>query len=407
MPINLGNPSIKMNRIFCQADEWIKKYISLIKRCGIESPYIPSGVEMPLGSIVPVKIAELNTAVADAESNLSVDLDELIQMKELGKKAQIWIEKASSIAPKRNVRKKKRATNAKEEKHSIQEISKLINEASTISLDISDELERLKIEQSVTLSWRLQAQCTIRDIISAFDDFRKERAAMCSCRWESSKSSDEVPQNPNAGVGQKSDPVNDESESLSQRKWKHTPSRSDSFATDNTVNSGSATPTSLESGEKNVFLLVSHFIRSAKSLNTLTPEGKIADELNDVMSWFTKTYKLMNSSSDIFDRKFLFKLDKLIESGQELLKYDGVDVDESPEDSKLIEDLRQSWASAIKDDIDRLLDLQNRRSEFLEWCEKADEIISSTDKKVSIELLKELGTQSAAYPPCKNNKMRV
>ena len=70
------------------------------------------------------------------------------------------------------------------------------------------------------------------------------------------------------------------------------------------------------------------------------------------------------------------------------------------EDMELLDDLRQSWAAAVNNDNARLLDLQNRRDKFVELCEKADGAISSTDKKVPIETLKELELQSASFPQC-------
>lgn len=169
-------------------------------------------------------------------------------------------------------------------------------------------------------------------------------------------------------------------------------------ASSNVGVSGSDTPAYTESGGAHLFQLVTSFLKSVKSINILTPEENVADELNEVTSWFTKTFKVMNSPSEIYDRKNFSKLDKAIESGQKLVTFDNIMAEEIPEDTKLIDELRQNWSAAVNDDVARLLEMQSKRDKFVDWCERADGIISSTDKKVSIETLKELEGQSSGFP---------
>ncbi len=397
IPLNLGNPSVKINRIYSQAEEWMRNYFSLVKRCDIECSYSPCNDAEELVSEEAVKIAELEEAVSSAQSDISVDLEEAIQMKDLLKKAQLWMEKSSAIVPKRSARKKKRGNGVKEEKYSLVDISNLIDEASRIPLDIAEELERLKIEQSITFSWRLQAHRTIRDIIAALQDFRKEKSLIYSGSLEVKTTPQAIAVSANGG---KLDPKSVASSSLREQLERRT-SRSDSISTDVTGTSGSATPVTLEVADKNVFSLVSALFRSSKALNAATPEEKLADELNEVMSWFTKSFKIMDTPSEVFERKNFSKLDKLIESGRKLLQSRSFVSQDIPEDPELSHNLQESWAAVMSDDIERLRDLQIQRSKFLEWCEKADEIVSSSDKKIPLETLKALGVQSAAYPSCK------
>jgi len=394
IPLNLGNPSTKMNRIFLQADEWMKKYHPLINRCGIECTYTPAGAEsMQEESIKPLKIDELSTAVADADSDISVDLEEVIKMKELLEKAQIWRDQVNTVAPKRDARKK-----GKQEKHSMKELSDLIDESPTILVDITDELERLKLEQSTMLSWRIQAQQTLREITSAYINFRKERADVCSGAMETKNAASAIL--PNA----------DQTPVVNQVMTGSMTTRninSRRKVTSHAGTSGSETPANADCGGKSLFPLISSFLKSIKSMNILIPEANVADELSEVVSWFTKTFKLTSSPSDIYDRRNFSKLDKSIESGQKLVNVDSMKVEKNPEDTKLVDDLRQSWSTAVKDDIERLLDLQSKRDKFVEWCEKADGIISSTDKKLSIDTLKELEEQSVSFPSSSEIVLRV
>ena len=378
-----------MNRIFSQADEWMKKYYPLIKRCGIKCNYIPAGADSASDDSSKPLMSELSTAVTDADSDVSVDLEVVVKIRELLERAQIWISQVNTVAPKKDPRKK-----GKQEKRSMKELSDLIDESPAIIVDITDELERLKLEQSTTLAWRLHAQQTLREIIATFSNFRKERADVCSGAEPDNSASEALSTTATTGPT----PVvnNNMSGSMTTRNI-----NSRRRALSNAGTSGSETPAYAENGGKHLFPLLSNFLKSIKSMNTLTPEGSVADELSEVMPWFTKTFKLMNSPSDVYDRRNFSKLDKLIESGQKLVNLDSIMAEEIPEDTTLLDDLRQSWAAAVNDDIERLLDLQNQRNKFVDWCEKADAIISSTDKKVSIDTLKELQEQSAGFPSCK------
>ena len=382
IPLNLGNPATKMNRIFTACDEWMGTYYPLVKRCGIECTYTPTHVESELveDSARTLKIEELSTAVSDADSDLSIDLEVVVKMRQILEKAQSWIDKVDDIAPKKDAKKK-----GKQDKHPLNELSNLIDESSTIIVDVKDELERLRLEQSNTASWRLQAQQTLREIVLAFNNFRKERADICSG---------------GEGANNLASPATSSQGSMTTRNI-NSRRRSTSVDKADKTTKGPAKasgPAYVGNGGNHLFALVTNFLNSVKAMNILTPEGNIADELNDITSWFTKTFNLMNNMSDIYDRKNFSKLDKLIKSGQKLANYKTKMSEKIPEDPQLLDDLRQSWASAVKDDTTRLLELQSERDRFVEWCEKADEIISSTDKKVPIETLKELEEQSATFP---------
>lgn len=384
IPMNLGNPSIKMNRIFSQADEWIKKYYPLIKRCGVESSYIPAGAVVDgEKSQIPLKINELSTAVADADSDLTIDLDVIVKLRDILNQAQSWIDRANSVVPKHNVRKK-----GKSEKHTLQDLSDLIDESKSIIVDVSDELGLLKLELSTMISWRIQAQLIIREITNAFLDFQSERANG-SAVVVGSQIEEPVSRND-------ADPIADVVGSMTTRNIN---SRRPSTSVAGT--SGSESPSYVEFDGKFIFTLVSNFVKSVNTMNIHTPEERVADELNNVVIWLTQSSRLLNHPSEIYDRKAISKLDKCVEIGQNLVDFEHYMAVEIPEDTKLVDDLRQSWAAVVRDDIAHLMNLQVLRDKFIEWYKTADSILASTDKKISIDTLKQLEAQSAFYPSCK------
>ena len=130
-------------------------YYPLLQRCAIESDYIPTEANelTEEDRAKPLKLEELSKAVDDANSDLSIDLVVLVKLREHLEKAQTWVEQVNEVAPEKDAKKK-----AKQEKHSLDEISDLIDQSSSIIVDVTNELERLKLEQSAMISWRLQAQ---------------------------------------------------------------------------------------------------------------------------------------------------------------------------------------------------------------------------------------------------------
>ncbi|KAL3801540.1 hypothetical protein HJC23_000978 [Cyclotella cryptica] len=391
IPLNLGNPSTKISRIFSQAEEWVGKYYHLLNRCGIECSYVPSNIDTDSEFSSPVKIDMLHEAVSEADSELSVDLEEVIRLKEVLQRTQSWIEKVSTVSSKKNVMtgKKKRASNSIDDKHSMEEIAALIDEASTIPIDISDELSLLKIEQSKVVSWRLQMQRLLKEIILSFDSFSEKGQLFDTV-------SDDAPPPAFADEGSR-DSVDVVSVGATRHNVTRQQSRSSSFGGDDTGASGVATPLSTDVTESNNFPLVANFLRSAKSINVLVPEFCVADELSGVMSWLAKSFKFLSSHAEAFDRKNSSTLDKLIKSGQTLLRFKS-SIKEIPEDPKLLEELRERWASVLNDDLDKLVDLKDKRSKFFEWCEKADEIISDSDTKIPIETLQKLDDECLSFP---------
>ena len=420
IPLNLGNPATKMNRIHSQAEEWMKDNYGLIKRCGIVCSYVPpdsvaddddaatKAKESEEETKGKITIDELSEAVDEADSDLSMDLEVVVQMRELLEKAQEWIDQVNAIvAPSSKPDSRKKGGGV--EKHSMEEISNLIESSSTLIVDVAEELERLKLEQSAAMSWRLKAQQTLKEIMAAFDNFRKERADVCS-GVDSNDSAPEAATNPPAETTTAAPstdvdlPIPVAANNIATDSMTTRNINSRRRALSNAGTSGGETPAIVENnGGEHLFPLITAFIKSVKSLNILTPEGSLADELNEVMNWFTKTFKLMNttsSSDNVYDRKNFSKLDKSIESGQRLINFDGVMAEEIPEDTSLVDALRKSYAAAVKDDIDRLLELQSKRDKYIKWCEKADGLISSKEKKVSMETLIELDEQSADFPSC-------
>lgn len=376
IPLNLGNPATRMNRIYSQAETWINKYYPLVKRCGIECSYVPP--EAASNSIELLTIVDLDEAVSDADADIPFDLSEVVEMRNILEKGQEWVEKATAIAPADDAPKK-----GWKEKHSLKEISDLLEEAPSILVDIASDVDRLITVRDTVESWRIVARQNLRDIISAFNTFQTDRSTTNS-------SNVAVP----TSNGETKPETTQTAPNVEQKV-------SDSVVAESSV----AESTLIGNGSKTLFTLVTDFIKSVKSMIIETPEGNISEELNEAISWFTRASKMIDSASEVFDKRNFTKLDKTIQSGRKLIKFSRMK--DIAEDPTLIYDLRESWAAVVNDDIERLMELQRKRDKFLEWCEHADEIVSCSDKKVSVDTLNELEQQSAGYPSSSDVVSRV
>lgn len=377
IPLNLGNPATRMNRIYSQAETWINRYYALVKRCGIECSYVPPGAASN-ESIELLTIDDLDEAVSDADADIPFDLSEVVEMRKILEKAQEWVEKATAIAPSDEAPKK-----GGKEKHSLDEISDLLEEAPSILVDITSDVDRLITVRETVESWRILARQNLRDIISAFNAFQIDRSTTNGDNVVAPTSNGET------------------KPETAQNAPNIEPQASDSTVAGTSVAESEA----IGNGSKTLFTLVSNFIKSVKSMTIETQEGNLSEELSEAIAWFTRASKMIDSASEVFDKRNFTKLDKTIQSGRKLIKFSRMK--EIAEDATLIYDLRESWAAVVNDDIERLMELQRKRDKFLEWCEHSDEIISSSDKKVSIDTLNELVQQSAGYPSSSDVVTRV
>lgn len=375
IPLNLGNPATRMNRIYSQAETWVNKYYPLVKRCGIECSYVPTEAASN-ESIELLTIVDLDEAVSDADADIPFDLSEVVEMRNILEKGQEWVEKATAIAPADDAPKK-----GWKEKHSLKEISDLLEEAPSILVDIASDVDRLVTVRSTVESWRIVARQNLRGITSAFNSFQTDRSTTSSSNVAVPTSNGET-----------------------KPETTQTASNIKLQVSDSTV-TGTSESTLIGNGSKTVFTLVSDFVKSVKVMTIETAEGNISEELNEAISWFTRASKMIDSASEVFDKRNFTKLDKTIQSGRKLIKFSRIK--EIAEDPTLIYDLRESWAAVVNADIERLMELQRKRDKFLEWCEHADEIVSSSDKKVSIDTLNELDQQSAGYPSSSDVVSRV
>uniref|UniRef100_A0A6U6EVL1 PHD-type domain-containing protein n=1 Tax=Odontella aurita TaxID=265563 RepID=A0A6U6EVL1_9STRA len=372
---NLGNASVKMNRILSQAEDWFNEHKGLLASFKILADK-DSESESPASiKYASVKMDSVNVAIEKA-SELSVDLEEAMQLKALAEKSQEWFTRALAIAPKRSKRNARGKKKVNRERHSLDELLSLVKEAAQLPIDISEDLDRLQMQLTEVQSWRLQAQCEIKSISAAFDKLHSERLAY----YGAPSSHMDKPLENQKGVT----PIESNSQS---------PPKSTSKASE---------------GLK-VHRMIGNLVKSVQSISIYTTEEGVAEMLGRVSKWCTKAAVIIATPGHIFEKRYYKDLDNLIADGEVLLQESNADDSGAVEldDASLMTELKTSWVQLVSDDKIRLEKCQKRRDEFMSWCETTEAILSATDKKIPIETLRDLGQQSLVYPKGAETVKRV
>jgi hypothetical protein len=135
---NIGcSASGKMSRILAQAESWHDEFGNLLVRSGVSAAPLTTDCPNRL-----VTLEEVNDAVESAASNVSLDLDEALALKDLGERIQRWQDRVLVAAPMRSRRvgKGKRQCN----RYSVDDLISLIDEANTLPIQTEEDVERLR-----------------------------------------------------------------------------------------------------------------------------------------------------------------------------------------------------------------------------------------------------------------------
>ena len=445
IPANLGNPATKMKRVLGQAESWYDDHKALLSSCGVhvegDEGYEDNSSDVPMessnisdgtpdasdspskgGSSRSKKIQyDILKEAVDSALDVSLDLEEALALKKLLDDSQDWYDRAMGVAPKRNkrgTRGKKKGETSAPEKPTLEDLLTLVKEAPDQLIDATVALQRLNMQLSDIQSWRLQAQCTLRDIVNALQDLRNERklrlGAPEALLSNSSIMAIKENEKEEAGAANTSTEGNGDSKDESGDSAEN---GTDKMDVDDapTANGGSqqvdgpaVEPNSIhiENGESatklGAYQLIANFLKEAKATGIYSVEEEIAELLEIVSEWLSKAAGYIAHPSKLFVKKNFKELDRFIEDGQYLLRtaesLDYLQEGSIVEDVSLLSDLTMAWSSLVSDEKTRLEKLQFRRDQFKEWDEKVKEVIEEEEKRLSLDVLRDLLKQGTIFP---------
>lgn len=394
---NLGPGLVKLSKILSQADSWFETNRNLLIRCRLitdEYNSMPNSLASK-----PVSLEDIQTAVHSAASEISwLDLKEALKLQELASSIEKWFYRAEIAAGY------KRQTRGKKLSFSIVDILSLISEATSLPVPTDDVVARLQHQLILIKQWQESA---VKDIEAILNGFRRLRVAINETYGMPSE--------------YKRDLLGMESKEMS---WDNDEVATEDFAVDSEEKKSSACDVDRDDGsgatmesdddsllpglesECNIQSLIKNFSQDTRTTSIITPEQETALKLDSIARWCMKSVKYLENQREIFDKRFFGAFDRFISEGEELLLIStpifvttkdptAVNTQHSRE---LLHQLHLEWSEIVSDQLVRLRLLLSDRQEYIYWSNQTELTLSSTDRRPSLEKLKELAEKSREFP---------
>ncbi|KAL7558921.1 hypothetical protein ACA910_015498 [Epithemia clementina (nom. ined.)] len=367
--VNLGPASLKVAKILSQAEKWYSKHGILYERCRAEG-----------SDCEKVLLESVKEAVADAESGIGgLDLKEAIELQQLMERIESWVERASVAIGGKKLRGKQKLV------FEIDDVNELIQEGNRLPVNFSVEIQQLEDSVKAMIDWKTRATNDIQGIASGFQQLKEA---------VDGKYGQPDQYTPTYGVSGGRGAV--ESKELLEEKKQE----AEEPPSDNESTMDVETPECLRLSEATE-TLIRDISQDVKTSCLVSDEGKVVLQLEDVSRWTGRSLKYVGNPREIFDSRFFGAFDRFLTEGKGLLDATVVEAEGVMRDASL------SWRTVMDDQMKRLNVLLRERGEFVSWCGRAEESLSGSDKKLTIEKLRELLHQSNRFPADGDVVLRV
>lgn len=386
-----------MTKVLEQAEEWYESHESLLARANA----VKTGASNSLGE--SITLSELEDAVSSAASDVSVDLEEALALKEIAERIRKWTERAGNAAPmKRSKRVGKGRWSCKGKRFRVEDLSELIDEAKSLPIPTTEVVDRLKKQLQDIQTWRSKAHEDLKEIADAFCCLR---STIDSIHGKSDELQPfleiEIASDVEKAVEKSSNlPIESKvsKESVESCHDKD-PSEVDESKPNTDELRSSSSPTCGFDEKNKVEYLISNLLNEARQTGVVTAEEDVINELDKIATWCGKSLKTLKNSSELLEKRTYQNFNSLVAAGKELLALpdsNPVDID-----SDLSQSLRSSWSTLVEEQLCRLGKLEANRDDFIKWSKAAQNLMSAKEKKITIEDIEELALQSRKYPSCK------
>lgn len=391
---NIGSGIGKMTRILAQAEGWVEAHEPLLLTCNIIPP--DASKMQPLDKR-QVTFEKMTEAAEAAASGVALDLDEAKELLALVETVKEWSNRVANAAPKRSVRGRGRKA-----RFTVDDIIRLIKEASDIPVDTTDDINRLQIQLSAVQEWRAQAREKLEEIANGFHQLRHVVDDMYGAPNEYSRGKNDKE---DSSEEDKPDGKSETATSVSEEK-KVTEDMSvcETSSTAGSEQDNEGIP-NFGKGVCNVNQLIKVYRREAKAFGVVSGEVEAAEQLDKVSNWCIKSLKYLVTQRDVFDKRFFRAFDRFIAEGRELVSHpkENADAKIKLEDQAFSDRLNTSWMDFVSDQLQRLDLLLADREEFVSWCDTAEEQLFTKDKPPTLEKLQDISDRSRAFPAGKDS----
>lgn len=399
---NMGNATAKISRILFQAETWYEKHEWLLFPCGLR---LNDKSDANSNEAV-VTIDELTKAVKSAASDVPIDLDDAVALEKVLDRTLAWSEKVESLAPKRN----KRINKSTGPTFVLQDLVNLIEEATELPTDTSNEQERLNLQINRIKSWEIEASNLISSIAIGFDHWREDinivygapSVFQVCLEVPQEESREAIKLSPISEVATAEDWVVD----MRPNKFETEIDHEDMTTIKNAskISENQAKPEAIMEknpvfgGKDSLVDAIFELQRGAPQHGVITAAGDIAKILQSVSRWCLRSLKYLSTPREVLDKRFFGAFDRFVREGEELLERSRVSECNAPQCLCV----HSSWCAVINDQLVRLQILRKERTKFSVWCKAANEAITA-EKRFNIEQIQELAVQSKNFPAGENS----
>lgn len=374
----LGHAASKMKKVLAESEIWYSSHSTLLRRCGL----LNCDNAYENAPQCYVELCELESAVRDAESSLSVEIQEASNLRDVLERVVDWRRQVSLIAPKRSKRSGKTARS----KLTLFDLMSLVERSTDIPIDTTDEVNRLQVQLSTIEAWRYQVSSELESIVDGFEKLQTRILSVYGDAesfgvdfYAKSNGADSDAATERGSID--SDPMDSAEGDLDD---------GDDFLSWNE-----------ESGLE-VFRQIRVMQEGARDVCVTTTEGDLGDALEAVAEWLIRSMKYLASPKEIFDQRFFGAFDRFLSEGRDLLDET---TNKNLRDSDTQEKVCDKLGIVVSGQLQRLETLQREREAFKEWCRTAN-LLLADEKRLSSDKLSDLARQSRRFPAGKCNSER-
>ncbi len=391
---NVGNSIAKISRVLVQAENWYGSHSSLLEHCGILSrDHAVENAPKALFTTIP----EMSAAVEAARMNVSLDLEEAMELRKILAKTSSWNERVTLIAPRRN----KRHSKGSRPKFSLKDLIGLIEEASNLPIDTNESVNRLQDQLNEVEIWRSEASKALHEILVEFSGLKSHIEDVYG------EAEDYSMEQISQDYVSDDDNVEDEIE-VSEKNENKDAGESDNTSDNNSENmlesrSGGREDVPMSNRGSNsvaIFRLIRELKEETKDISVNTAEGEIADLLDSASNWCIKSFKYLSTPREVFDKRFFGAFNRFVAEGEELYALSRNSQAYSTFVDGLSEKLFYAWGVIVEEQLVRLNILKKEREKFEAWCSRASQILSD-QKNLTAERLVDLAKTSRNFPASK------
>jgi len=370
---NVGLAAIKMARILTQAETWYEEHQPLLQRCNLE--------ELNDNSTKPiVDLTEMKNAVQAATSSISLDLEEAVALKKLAERIQQWFGQVGTV-----VKPKSKKQN---QKFTVDEILELINESSTLPINVENEVSELRSHLQAVEEWKSHATKDLEEIGASF---LKIQEKMTAAYGPPSKFNiDLLVKNSDWGA----ESTGNESEQKEPTKETGVESTNSTVEASSTADGAPDVIAQHDcSGERTT---IQKLQAEARDIGVATIEAELLDLFDGISKWWLRSLKYLKSPREVFDKRYFGAFDRFTDDGDKLVST--CTSYEKKCSSSADGSCESTWSNFVTAQLDRMTILRSERAKFVAWCDQAKEILAD-EKKLTLEKLKSLVKSSQKFPP--------